>query len=99
MNRNAAGRAGRTHRTPSREWRWQEWVSQPLTPESIATDGPQPAVGDSPSHDAIEELAYALWELRGRPWGDPESDWYRAEQQLLRELSLSAPPKLFSYNV
>lgn len=29
------------------------------------------------------ELAYRLWEERGRPVGRPEEDWYEAERRLL----------------
>ena len=32
-------------------------------------------------HSNIEQLAYALWEMRGRPAGSPEQDWYKAEEQ------------------
>ena len=28
---------------------------------------------------AVAELAYRLWEERGRPEGSPDEDWYRAE--------------------
>jgi len=31
---------------------------------------------------AIAEAAYMYWEARGRPWGSPEEDWFRAEAQL-----------------
>jgi Protein of unknown function (DUF2934) len=31
---------------------------------------------------AIAELAYMYWEARGRPWGSPEEDWFRAEHKL-----------------
>jgi Protein of unknown function (DUF2934) len=31
---------------------------------------------------AIAELAYTYWEARGRPWGSPEEDWFRAEHKL-----------------
>ena len=30
----------------------------------------------------IAELAYRYWEDRGRPWGSPEEDWFRAEYEL-----------------
>jgi hypothetical protein len=33
-------------------------------------------------HEQIAALAYALWEQRGRVEGNPEEDWFRAEQQL-----------------
>ena len=29
------------------------------------------------------ELAYRLWEERGRPEGRPEEDWFEAERRLL----------------
>lgn len=29
------------------------------------------------------ELAYRLWEERGRPVGRPDEDWYEAERRLL----------------
>jgi len=30
----------------------------------------------------ISELAYQLWEKRGRPFGSPEVDWYAAKKAL-----------------
>ena len=38
-------------------------------------------------HKRIEELAYRLWEERGRPLGSPEEDWFRAEEFLQRRSS------------
>ncbi len=35
-----------------------------------------------PEHKAIAELAYRLWIDRGSPVGNPEEDWYRAEEEL-----------------
>ena len=32
--------------------------------------------------DQIELRAYQFWEERGRPWGTPEEDWFKAEQEL-----------------
>jgi hypothetical protein len=29
----------------------------------------------------LAELAYTLWESRGRPPGSPDNDWFKAEQQ------------------
>ncbi len=31
---------------------------------------------------AIAQLAYEYWERRGRPFGSPEVDWFRAESDL-----------------
>ena len=33
-------------------------------------------------HARIATRAHDLWELRGRPDGSPEIDWYEAEKQL-----------------
>src|SRR5579875_3345664 len=37
------------------------------------------------SHREIESLAYRYWEERGRPFGSPEVDWFRAETDLHQE--------------
>jgi Protein of unknown function (DUF2934) len=34
------------------------------------------------THEEIAELAYELWERRGRPLGSPEIDWHAAESAL-----------------
>jgi hypothetical protein len=34
------------------------------------------------SHQRIEMRAYQLWESRGRPCGEPEVDWLKAEEEL-----------------
>ena len=38
-------------------------------------------MNDHVDREAIEHLAYQLWEERGRPIGSPEVDWFRAEQE------------------
>ena len=38
-----------------------------------------------PSHQEIELRAHELWLERGRPSGAPETDWFKAEQQLSRK--------------
>jgi hypothetical protein len=30
----------------------------------------------------IAELAYQMWQERGRPLGSPDDDWFRAEREL-----------------
>jgi hypothetical protein len=37
----------------------------------------------SPTHPEIAQLAYCLYELRGRQDGHDLEDWLRAEQQLV----------------
>ena len=36
----------------------------------------------TPDQNSVRELAYRLWEERGRPQGRPEEDWYAAERRL-----------------
>jgi len=45
-------------------------------------------------YENIAELAYRLWEERGRPEGSPEVDWYQAEREL--ESRRHAMPLLLS---
>jgi hypothetical protein len=42
---------------------------------------------ETPSHEEIAVLAYASWELRGRPVGSAESDWLKAEEELRGRLA------------
>ncbi len=34
------------------------------------------------NHQKIQLHAYNLWQERGQPWGSPETDWFKAEQEL-----------------
>ena len=43
-------------------------------------------------HEEIENLAYRLWEKRGRPLGSPEEDWFRAEREFVERSG--SPPQL-----
>jgi Protein of unknown function (DUF2934) len=38
---------------------------------------------------AVQRLAHAYWEARGRPWGSPEKDWLRAEQKIKRRNAMA----------
>jgi Protein of unknown function (DUF2934) len=40
---------------------------------------------------AIAELAYMMWEKRGRPLGSSQEDWFRAEHDLRRSREWSLP--------
>jgi Protein of unknown function (DUF2934) len=33
------------------------------------------------NREEVEQLAYKLWEDRGRPMGSPEEDWFRALEE------------------
>jgi Protein of unknown function (DUF2934) len=65
-----------TQRSPQRE-------SEANTNESTVTGGVSQPSGSSMQED-IARLAYALWQERGCPIGSPESDWFEAEQKLVR---------------
>jgi Protein of unknown function (DUF2934) len=43
---------------------------------------------------AVQRLAHAYWEARGRPCGSPEKDWFRAEQKIERR---NARAELLTY--
>jgi DNA-binding NarL/FixJ family response regulator len=34
------------------------------------------------THEEVQMRAYQFWQDRGRPWGTPETDWFRAEHEL-----------------
>ncbi len=54
-----------------------------------------------PCHEAIQQLAYILWEMRGRPEGDSEKDWLLAERELtnaLRDGRLSGFDKMYVHD-
>ena len=50
-----------------------------LDPQLIEEDGTEPAPSQ---RDQITLLAYSYWEARGCPFGSPEEDWLRAEQEI-----------------
>jgi hypothetical protein len=37
-------------------------------------------------HEYVAKLAYKYWEDRGRPFGSPEVDWFRAERTVYSAL-------------
>jgi hypothetical protein len=43
-------------------------------------------VNRQPDPHTVRELAYRLWEQRGRPEGGAEEDWFEAERQLSGQL-------------
>jgi hypothetical protein len=40
-------------------------------------------------HEFVAKLAYQYWEERGRPFGSPEVDWFRAERVVYESLLAS----------
>lgn len=50
----------------------------------------------------VEQLAYWLWQWRGRPWGSPDQDWFLAETLLEHcrrfEISLDEMP-LYAFGI
>ena len=53
------------------------------TPESNAVRRLKDTIQtDAPDPDEIRTLAYQHWIQRGRPYGSPKDDWFRAEQEL-----------------
>jgi len=59
--------------------------AEPVASLSAPADGAAEIaveVATEPSYQQIAILAYALWEARGCQGGNPEDDWFAAEQQL-----------------
>jgi Protein of unknown function (DUF2934) len=57
----------------------------PETPVSLSSDADSRV--DNMELKAIAQLAYTYWEARGRPWGSPEEDWFRAEHEIRKSLA------------
>ena len=51
------------------------------------------------SRNEVARLAYLLWQRRGCPFGSPEVDWRKAEEQLLRRTpaGVQNPSTAFSF--
>lgn len=47
------------------------------------------------NHEEVARLAYLFWEQRGRPFGSPEVDWWRAERELTVRSEASYPASSF----
>ena len=41
--------------------------------------------------EEVAKLAHQFWEERGCPFGSPEIDWWRAEQELLARTETAEP--------
>jgi hypothetical protein len=41
------------------------------------------------AHERIALLAYRYWEERGNPGGSDQEDWFRAEREVLEQLTNS----------
>ena len=58
-------------------------------PESTQ-DAAQNVITEPGNQEEISALAYELWIQRGCPLGNPEVDWFRAEEELQRRKELLA---------
>lgn len=87
-------------KTPSRR---SAGKGKPETPQPESANAASPITlnqASTPPGEAVQALpdeeiarkAYALWESRGKPFGSPEEDWYRAMQEL-RASASSSPQK------
>jgi len=63
-------------------------------PDQPADSVPNATESVAPVHEEIAQLAYHYWELRGRPLGSPEDDWFRAEQEVLMDRLVWGRPPL-----
>ena len=79
------------------EANWQQWIAEAgaarlhrTEPHRGITTGAEnlPVTANGRiSQEAIAQLAYALWEDRGRPHGSAEQDWIQAERLLAEQNS------------
>ena len=51
-----------------------------VMPGSVQRETKREPVMQNSAEQDVANLAYALWQERGRPEGSPEVDWIRAEQ-------------------
>ena len=47
-------------------------------------------------HKRIARLAYSYWEARGQPYGSPDEDWFRAEEELRQRKSAFAVKRTYA---
>jgi hypothetical protein len=47
----------------------------------------KPTLIDHMEQKKIAQRAYFYWEARGRPWGSPNEDWFRAEREVKKQRS------------
>ena len=61
-------------------------TEQRNTEETVSPQQPQQQQQQS-TEERIRIRAYELYEQRGDDGGDPESDWYQAENEIVTEVS------------
>jgi hypothetical protein len=61
-------------------------VPEPETEEAIASS----LTEYEPPREEIARLAFLYWEARGYQGGSPEEDWFRAEQELRKQVLAAA---------
>jgi hypothetical protein len=59
-------------------------------PKNIGITSDSEQIDQNRQREAIEKLAYALWEKRGCPAGTAEADWLEAEQKLSERSATAA---------
>ena len=66
-----------TRKAPARK---TTQAAAPAAVDSVAVDSY--IAKRIPTHEEVALLAVQFWNERGRPFGSPEVDWYRAEATL-----------------
>lgn len=61
-------------------------VAPPPNDEKVSAAGMESSL----DYETVSRLAYSYWEARGRPYGSPEDDWFRATSELSGR---NLPPK------
>jgi hypothetical protein len=78
---------------PSKQLKSRLATTQAEVVESPKESGAAAVPGETPVSDQngqIAALAYELWLQRGCPFGSPEEDWFRAEDEIKNHKPLTA---------
>lgn len=59
-----------------------------MTPQAPQAMPNKQAQTGQPTYDQIAKRAYEKWLKRGRPQGTQMQDWFEAEQELKKEMSM-----------
>ena len=68
----------------------RDMLAARLLERTAKPGGRKPSGSEGPRRAEVERLAYEMWEKRGRRAGDPEADWFQAEQRM-RDMPGSEP--------
>lgn len=65
------------------------YTAKPSNARTVSSQetGQEDVVTSISIQEKVALLAYGYWEERGKQGGSPEEDWYRAEKEILTQMS------------